>query len=311
MVPIEEEEYVKKSKSILIILFTLLCAAATGAYVFLFVLWDDTVAPVITVESDVLEVSVTAGEAELMAGVTAKDNADGDVTDLLLVEGISALNDQHEATITYAAFDKAGNVSKKTRTLRYTDYTSPVFGQSRSLTFSANNSSDILSYVSAFDVIDGDISSRVKGTLVSDTGNLNYPGIHQVEFRVTNSMGDTQYITLPVEIYENGAYNATVELTDYLIYLPKGAEFNPEDYLGSLVIGNNTYSLTSRTSRTRVYINNYVNPSDSASANVNIINVDIESNVDTSIPGVYSVIYKASYENSYTGYARLNVVVEE
>ena len=311
MVPIKGENTVKKGRNVLIILITLLAVAATGAYAFLFVLWDDTTPPKITAASDVLEVSVSAGETELLAGVTAEDNADGDVTDRVLIEGITGLNDQSEATITYAAFDKAGNVSKTTRTLKYSDYHSPVFGQSKSLTFAAGNSSDILSYMSASDVIDGDISSRVKGTLVSDTGSLSYPGVHQVEFRVTNSMGDTQYITLPVEIYENGAYNASVLLTDYLIYLQKDAEFDPKDYLGSLTAGNNTYSLTNQTSRTRVYVNHYVDPAANTTPYISIINVDIENDVDTSIPGVYSVIYEASYEDIYTGYARLNVVVEE
>lgn len=297
----------KKGKNVLIILIALLCAAATGAYAFLFVLWDDTTAPQITLASDVLEVSVSAGTAELMNGVTATDNADGDVTGSILIEGIVNLNDQSEATITYAAFDKAGNVAKASRTLKYTDYHSPVFGQNKSLTFAANNSSDILSCVTASDVIDGDISSNVKGTLVSDTGSLNYAGLHEVEFRVTNSMGDTQYLTLPVEIYENGAYNAAVELTDYLIYLPKDAKFNAKEYLGTLTAGGNVFSLTRSTSRTRVYVNNYVDPSESSG----VINVEIVDTVDTSVPGVYSVVYTASYEGLYTGYARLNVVVEE
>ena len=298
---------VKKGKNVLIILIALLCAAATGAYAFLFVLWDDTTAPQIALASDVLEVSVSAGTEELLNGVTATDNADGDVTDSILIEGIVNLNDQSEATITYAAFDKAGNVAKVSRTLKYTDYHSPMFGQNKSLTFSANNSSDILSCVTASDVIDGDISSNVKGMLVSDTGSLNYAGLHEVEFRVTNSMGDTQYLTLPVEIYENGAYNATVELTDYLIYLPKDADFNAKEYLGTLTAGGNVFSLTRSTLRTRVYINNYVDPSESDG----VINVDIVDTVDTSVPGVYSVAYTASYEGMYTGHARLNVVVEE
>lgn len=298
----------KKSKNVWVLLAVLLCTAATAAYAFVFVLWDDRTPPVITMDVEVLEVSVSADDNALKSGVTARDNVDGDVTDSILIEGITGLNSSREATITYAAFDSSGNVARQSRTVKYTDYTSPLFGQKGSLTFSASASANILNSMTAVDVLDGDISDRIKATLVSETGGLGYTGLHMVEFRVTNSMGDTQYITLPVEVYENGAYNATVELTDYLIYLKPGEKFDPKEYLDSMSVGSSNYSLTRNTANTRVYVNSHATPSDS---DVRAIYVDIESSVDTSVPGVYSVLYKAKYEDMYTGCARLNVVVEE
>ena len=41
----------------------------------------DYYAPVIAFDEDVLQVSVSATDADLLAGVTARDNLDGDVTD--------------------------------------------------------------------------------------------------------------------------------------------------------------------------------------------------------------------------------------
>lgn len=308
----------------------LICAIATAVYGFLFVLTDDTKAPDIQIDTDVLAVSVSADEAALLQGVTATDNADGDVTASILVEKISNLTEENTATITYAAFDAAGNVAKASRTLKYMDYRPPVFCQNKSLTLVANTTVDILSFMRAEDFIDGDISNRIKGTLVSNTGSLSTPGIHQVEFRVTNSMNDTEYITLPVEVYAAGTYNANVQLSDYLIYLQAGSVFNPADYLESLVVGTTSYSLknqnppvsnltpeqiqslgSDRTQEIRTYINRYVDPDDNWDPYVRIVNVEIKNDVITTMPGVYSVTYTVDYEGIYTGYARLNVVVEE
>ena len=321
----------KKYFRVLILLLVLLCAIATGIYAYLFVLSDDSEAPKITIDSDVVEVSVFADDTELLAGVTAWDDVDGDVTESILVEGITNLNETHEAVITYAAFDRSGNVSKASRTLRYTDYKPPVFGQKKSLSFVENTTPDILGFMTAEDVIDGDISERIKGILISDTTSLSYPGVHQVEFRVTNSMGDTQHLKLPVEVYENGTYNATVDLgDDYLIYLRRGTSFKPESYLQNLIVGNTQYSLQNqnppvenltreeiqalgddRDQEIRTYINAYVDPSDNIDPFVSIVNVEIENDVKNTIPGIYSVTYTVNYEDRYIGYARLNVVVEE
>lgn len=59
----------------------------------------------------------------LLAGVTATDAEDGDVTASLLVEGISGRNDDGTVQVTYAAFDSNHHVTKATRAVRYTDYT--------------------------------------------------------------------------------------------------------------------------------------------------------------------------------------------
>lgn len=331
MVPLEGGDYLKiKYGRLMVLLLVLLCAITTATYAYLYVLSDDTTAPIITIDSEVLEVSVHADDVTLLQGVTAIDNEDGDITSSILVEGISNLLADDTAIISYAAFDEAGNVSKAKRTLKFIDYEPPVFGQNRALVFQSNASPDILSFMSASDKLDGDISNRIKGTLISDTSNLNNPGIHQVEFRVTNSLGDTEYITLPVEVYTAGTYNATIELSDYLIYVKRGSVFKPEEYLENMFVGSNEYSLKNQNppienltmeqirelgndkeTEIRTYINNYVDPSDNVDPFVSIVNVEIKNEVKNTIPGIYSVTYTVNYEDRYVGYTRLNVVVEE
>lgn len=308
-----------KKKNWLFLLLLSVCFILTGLYAMLFVWNDDELPPVITMDADEIQVSVKASEAELMAGVTARDAHDGDVTADIVVEKISNIGDDHKAVITYAAFDKAGNVAKASRTLHYIDYTEPRFGQTRALVFQEGTTPDVLIYMTAKDVLDGDLSRRVKGTLVSDTTSLSYAGIHQIDFRVTNSMGHTVHLILPVEIYGAGAYNATVNLEEYLIYLKRGSGFDALEYLKNLTVGNTPYSLKGDDPEIILTVNGEVVSSgegntgsaDGTDARERV-NIEIRVNdpVDTETPGVYSVTYTVTM-NRYVGYTRLNVVVED
>ena len=271
------------------VLFTALCCAAFGAYYVLSRQAADHAAPEISFQSGEIEVSVGVTEAELLYGVTATDKRDGDVTGSLVVEGISELSPDQTATVTYAAFDKAGNVAKAERTLRYTDYQSPRFTLSAPLVFRSGISFNVLNYVGAEDVIDGTLDDRVKATLVSRESSITTEGVHEVEFRVTNSMDDTVYLTVPVEVCPSGAYNATVELSENLVYLKQGARFEPNSYLKTLRVSGEKNDLRNANDR---------------------VSVSCSSDVNTNTPGTYSVAYTVKYGN-YTGYTRLIVVVEE
>lgn len=277
----------KGKKSVL--LFTALCCVVFAVYYVLSGQTDDSTAPVISFPDEEIQASVGAAETELLYGVTARDNRDGDVTGSLVVESISALEPDHTAEVTYAAFDKAGNVAKAKRTLRYIDYESPRFTLSAPLVFRSGTSFNVLNYIGAVDAIDGALNGRIKATLVSRDSSITAEGVHQVEFRVTNSMDDTIYLTVPVEVYSSAAYNATVELSENLVYLEIGSRFDPYSYLKAL-----------RASGELIDLKNYGDR----------VSVTYSSDVSTSTPGTYSVAYTVKYGN-YTGYTRLIVVVEE
>lgn len=272
-----------------ILLLTALCCIAFAVYYVLSRRLVDHTAPEISFLSEEMEVSVGVAEAELLNGVTAWDARDGDVTGSLVVEGISDLSSDQTATVTYAAFDGAGNVAKARRTLRYTDYQSPRFTLSAPLIFRSGTSFNVLNYVGAEDVIDGALDDRIKATLISRESSITAEGVHQVEFRVTNSMDDTVYLTVPVDVYPSGAYNATLELSENLIYLEQGARFDARSYL--------------KTMRT-------VSEKIDLSVSSDKVSISYSSDVNTDLPGTYSVAYTVKYGN-YTGYTRLIVVVEE
>ena len=97
-------------------------------------------APEIAFAADVLEVPTGADDAALLAGVTATDAEDGDVTASLLVEGVSGRNADGTVQVTYAAFDSDRHVTKATRAVRYTDYKPPRFALSQPLACRAGGS---------------------------------------------------------------------------------------------------------------------------------------------------------------------------
>lgn len=75
---------------------------------------QDRTAPAIEFPEEEPVYTPGMSEAELLAGVTASDREDGDVTDALLIEKISDTADGN-VMIVYAALDSSNNVSKRAR----------------------------------------------------------------------------------------------------------------------------------------------------------------------------------------------------
>ncbi len=253
----------------------------------------DTVGPELIVDEDLLEISVKDEADKLLTGIRAQDERDGDVTASILVESIYGIDQNNMTTVTYAAFDRAGNVSKTQRQVRYVDYEHPRFKLYGSLTFSSGSGFDLLEYLGAEDVIEGDIRRRVHATLISDTKSIEAEGRHRVKLQVTNSLGDTSELVVPVEVYDPEWYAADVHLSKYLIYLDQGSRFDARSYLEEFVFRGEPIDMTGGT------------PED--------VTVEIDDGVNTNEPGVYEVTYilsKSLNMNMYSGIAKLIVVVE-
>ena len=275
-----------------------LCLAVFFGYRAVKRLSADTKAPKIDISAGTDRISVQAAADVLLQGITAKDETDGDVTASLVVEDIRLLDSDGNAVVSYAAFDRAGNVAKANRQVKYSDYESPRFSLDRPLLFVQNASLNVLDCIRATDVFDGDITRRIRATLLTENMAASI-GTHEVGLRVTNSMGDTVVLELPVEIYSAGTYQGSLSLTEYLIYLPVGTAFHPDDYLDRFTMGLETISLKNGV------------PKD--------FTLQISGTVDTKNPGVYSVGYTFTQcdtedreeSRPYSGYSKLIVVVED
>lgn len=253
----------------------------------------DTVGPELIVDEGLLELSVEDGADMLLTGIRALDERDGDVTSSILVESVYGIDQNNMTTVTYAAFDRAGNVSKTQRQVRYVDYEHPRFQLYGSLTFSYGSGFDLLEYLGAQDVIEGDIRRRVHATLISDTKSIEAEGRHQVKLQVTNSLGDTSELVVPVEVFDPEWYAADVRLSDYLIYLDRGSAFNARSYLKEFIFRGEPIDMTRGTPEG--------------------VSVEIDNGVNMNEPGVYEVSYilsKSLNMNMYSGIAKLIVVVE-
>ena len=289
----------KKGTNIILILLIAVCVAALFGYRMLDSLRTDSQPPEIKLEETIPELSVYDSRDALLQGITALDKRDGDVSDLVVVERVSLLNADGQIMVSYAAFDRSGNVAKVQREARYTDYQSPKLTLSKALVFGYSTNFDVLSVVGAQDVLDGDIQHRVRATLLDD-GSISDLGVHNVRFQVSNSLGDTVSYVLPVEAYDPKLYDGTLELTDYLIYLTPGETFTAKNYLKSCTLRGETVEL--RMGLPKDY------------------RLETEGKVQTDTPGVYPVEYRVTYtiknerdrdlDQHYVAYSKLIVIVE-
>lgn len=252
--------------------------------------------PEITVEEQMPEFSALDPRSALLAGVTAWDDRDGDVTASLVVESVRLLDSEGIVNVTYAAFDKAGNVAKLSREVRYHDYENPKFSLKRPLMFTQNAKNEVLNAITAWDMLDGDITHRIRATALESVDS-NFTGIYKTRFQVTNSLGDTVELVLPVEVYMPHPNEGKLTLTDYLIYLDMGDSFNSRSYLNELTIGKEEISLSGTLPEN--------------------VKLTVSGKVQTDEPGVYQIDYQIDYypnlekpEMKNTAYSRLIVVVE-
>ena len=289
-----------KKRNFRCFLMIVLCIGAWMGYRTFDSLRTDQIAPEIQVQDTGLILSVQDPRDQLLQGISAVDDRDGDVTDSLIVERIQLVDAATgKISATVAAFDNSGNVAKAVREATFEDYSGPRMLLQRAMVYTQGNSFDPLSAFWVWDKLDGDITHRVRATSMDDSSVSNV-GVHQIEFRVTNSLGDTTKLVLPVEVVPAGTYNAQLELTDYMVYLKKGQSFNERAYLGEFRYGSSSVTLGGGLPA--------------------YFSLKTYGSVNNDVPGVYSLAYKVTYDRSaaagYTsedliGYSRLIVVVEE
>lgn len=237
------------------------------------------VAPEIACDQALLEVSVLQDEKVLLTGMTAYDQQDGDLTDQILVAGTSKLIGEDTAKVTYLVFDSDDNMASFERTIRYLDYHRPEITVNQPMNFSRDGSMAILECLSASDVIDGDISQQIRVSTLRATQDS---GVYIVVAQVTNSMGDTARVELPVVLLESDPARPVIELRSYLVHVEQGSDFQPGRYVKGVSVGRRELSVQ---------------------------NVEWESEVDTAQPGTYWVKYTCDNADS-VGITMLTVVVE-
>ncbi len=265
----------RRLKIFLMITLAVTTAAFCASQLYIHLL-ADTTPPVIKCESDAVTVHVENNTSELLSGITATDNRDGDLTDSIIVSSISNLISNDTAKVTYIVFDSSNNMASYTRTVKYSDYSRPSFRLEAPLEYTIGDPISLTGRLFADDVIDGDISSSIRVSALDI--NSTTEGTYYLSVQVVNSMGDSAKITLPVILRSAASSAPEITLSNYLVYLDGGSTFNASDYV-SYVSGGS------------------------------IGDVIVSGSVDTAQPGIYHVSYSCSNSGG-TGTAVLTVVVE-
>lgn len=242
----------------------------------------NTEGPELVCESDTLELSVESGEEALLQGLSATDAQDGDLTGKILLASKSFFLEPGVFEAEYVVFDSHQNFDSVTRRICYTDYTAPRFALIQPLVFTKGDNIRYLDYVTATDVLDGDITDQIK-VKASDVSNYTV-GTYPVLLEVSNSFGDTVQVELTVVVQDKNTIGPVISLSDYLVYLSMGEEFDPYELITSVVAVDGTRLSSQR--------------------------VQVLGSVDTQTPGSYQLIYSCTYDG-FTGTTYLTVVISE
>ena len=269
----------KTIKQAIVILLAALVVAKVISY-FILGISTSKVPPQISCPSEILEISAADSESVLLAGVTASDEQDGDLTNRITIGGISKLITNDTAKVTYLVFDNDNNMASCERRIRYVDYHRPTFEIIDPLIYASTEDVAMLARLKATDVMDGDISKNIRVSTLEPTSNSE---IFHVTVQVSNSVGDVSQVTLPVLMLESNPLRPEIQLSNYLVYVDQDAKFTPSAYLLSLRVPG------------------IMNPS--------VADVTVDNEVDTGKPGTYYVTYSYS-ANGSTGVAILTVVVQ-
>lgn len=131
-----------------------------------------------------------------------------------------------------------------------------------------------------------------------------------MEFTVTNSAGDMSTMVATVTLLENSEYNsmAKIELSDYIVYTPKGTALNLMSYVQAVAVGGRTYE------KNEAGVLAEKNASSTVSSNrdtPSMSDITTSGQVDYNTPGTYEVTYTYAKNSQNMGSVRLVVVVTE
>lgn len=277
----------------------------------------DHTPPTITSESDTISVTLkpdkdsdeessdeesggdSDDDAALYQGLTAEDNRDGDLTDSIRVSSMSNFTEPGKREITYAVFDSSNNSATLTRTLEYTDYTSPQIQLSAPLRYTLGEMSDVslTENMSVEDCLDGDITSQIRASY-NDAVYIQQAGDYPITVQVSNSAGDTCTVNLTVTVTDPSGENESQKyyplLSQYIVYAKVGGSVDYDSLITGFEHNGTEYLFEDE--------DDDFMPGKRG-------DVDISGDVNFDKAGSYTVDYRFTPEDGVTATTKLVVVV--
>lgn len=243
---------------------------------------QDTTRPQITAEAEVIEVPCEYTRKQLMEGIYAWDEKEGDLTSQVVLSAPSRFLEKGICNLTYVVFDSANQSATLTRKIKFTDYHSPRFTLTEPLVFTEGEGTyeEIEQRLGAEDMLDG---SR-KDWIVRTNSDINYQkqGTYTVSYEVDNSFGDTASADLPVHVVPEGSRETGIHLTTGLVYLQIGDKVDPTAYIAGVTAEDG--------------------------GSIEPEKVTIDSSVNSNVPGCYEIHYETP---DHKGETWLTVIVED
>ncbi|MFJ8068153.1 immunoglobulin-like domain-containing protein [Peribacillus sp. NPDC096447] len=128
--------------------------------------------------------------------VSAKDNADGNLTSKIKVTGTVNTKKKGTYTLKYTVTDSSKNAATVTRKITI-DGTKPVISGANSKTVGYYSTFNPKSGVSAKDNLDGNMTSKIK---VTGTVNTNKKGTYTLKYTITDSSKNTATVTRKITV---------------------------------------------------------------------------------------------------------------
>lgn len=254
--------------------------------------------PEIFFEEKTITVDAGADDQELLRGITAKDDRDGDITDAVRIASKSNFIEKGRRKITYAVFDQANHGTSAERMVIYKDYVSPRIYLKRPLRYTvseAKNVNGLKKSMSAEDCLNGDISRRIRMTMGEEWYDYE-PGEYGMTLQVSNEAGDTCFVPTKAVIIDDSLIESKKyypALSDYIVYTSVDAPLELKDYLTGVRRGNTE---------------SYFGDSDMS---ITADNIGISAEIDYHTPGVYEVAYSYTSLEGINAVTKLYVVVED
>ena len=244
---------------------------------------DETI-PQITSDREVLEIPCEYTQEQLLEGMQAEDEKDGDLSGQIIAGSFSRFIEKGVCNLTYVVFDSADNPASFTRKVKFTDYHSPRFTLNEPLVFVADQGSygDAMERIGAQDIMDGNLKEWI--TQTATDVNYQKAGSYTMTVEVSNSFGDTVQAALPVHIVETANRELDIRLSETIVYIKQGEAVNPQEYVTELA--------------------------DTAGNSLDRGLVNAVSSVDSQTPGCYEIHYQAADAEGRSGENWLPVVVE-
>ncbi|MFJ7679691.1 immunoglobulin-like domain-containing protein [Peribacillus sp. NPDC097198] len=212
-----------------------------------------------------------------LAGISASDNNDGNITSSIQVDGSVNVNKTGTYSLTYSVTDSSGNVTKVKRMVTVIDNINPVISGVQDFQINFGDKFNALTGITASDNNDGDITSSIQ---VDGSVNVNKTGAYPLTYSVTDSSGNIAKVKRTVTVIDNvnpvisGAQDITIGL------------YTQFDLLNGVIASDNNDGDITETIKT-------------------------SGSVDTNIEGKYLVTYNVVDASGNTIEVRRTVTVEK